>query len=52
MVHMIGRVDERFLITQGGDLCIYGGSLCRVALSYGFKAGGIMLLQVRVEQCL
>ena len=25
---MIGRVGERFLITQGGDLCIYGGSLC------------------------
>jgi hypothetical protein len=49
---MIGRVNERFLITQGGDLCIYGGSLYRVALSYGFKAGGIMLLQVRVEQCL
>jgi hypothetical protein len=43
---------SKLLITQGSDLCIHGGNLCCAVLSDGFKAGGIMLLQVRVEECL
>ena len=40
---------SKLLITQGSDLCIRGGNACCAVLSDGFKAGGIMLLQVGLK---